>query len=671
MRTKNIAMILTLALTAGLCQTAAPSQAATPKLSTKKLTMKVGKTAALKVKKTSKTAKWSIVSGKKNIRLTAKKKTSVKVKAVKAGMAKISCKIGKKKLVCKVTVYGPIPPCVIPTQSPTVTASDAPTQQPTQSPAVTASVTPTATVAPTSTPTQTPIVTPNYEIKTINTPGPVADYDCLQVEPAEYKSYFNGDEGVIGAPWCKEIKFFGTDIWRNEIEQIIISDSNKVPKEALGQFDLSEKQNGSVMAWYTDKDNDGKYEMTIGQNGGVVANVNSSYLFSSIKNEEENEPFLVGIENLDTSHVESMRSMFYFSKDGTKEFDLGDQFDTSNVKDISNMFIEMGEGTLKKIRLGAKFDVSKVEKQSGAFEYAGKPYELYCYVKDDATRQWFIEHAEDMCWYIGFYTSWDYKPGYNDYIVNEQSMGLAGMPIRTHEPTDNRIMAEPAKYTELPSKDENGYPISYVTDAKRYYFFGTEIKRDDIEELTIETSCKVPEEVLGQFDLSEKQNGSVMAWYTDKDKDGLYEMTIGQEGGVVANPNCCYLFCDLSQINGMGNLYTSGVTDMSYMFLDYGANGKNNALDLEDNFDTSNVKRMDGMFAHLGAYSEYYSLRLGKAFTFKGLEKVPLLIYYNTPMDLRGTVYVSSNEVRDYITKTIEGQSLVMYYEVVQEVRMF
>ena len=108
MRTKNIAMILTMALTAGLCQTAAPSQAATPKLSTKTLTMKVGKTAALKVKKTSKKAKWSIVSGKKNIRLTAKKKTSVKVKAVKAGKAKISCKIGKKKLVCKVSVKSDI-----------------------------------------------------------------------------------------------------------------------------------------------------------------------------------------------------------------------------------------------------------------------------------------------------------------------------------------------------------------------------------------------------------------------------------------------------------------------------------------------------------------------------------------------------------------------------------
>ena len=664
MRTKNIAMILTLALTAGLCQTAAPSQAATPKLSTKNLTMKVGKTAALKVKKTSKKAKWSIASGKKNIRLTAKKKTSVKVKAVKVGKAKISCKIGKKKLVCKVTVYGPIPPCVIPTQSPTVTASAAPTQQPTQSPAVTASATPTATVEPTSTPTQTPTLTPDYEMKTINTPGPVADYDCLKVEEGDYKSYFVPD--APGSITCLKIKFFGTDIWRTDIEQIIISDSNKVPKEVLGQFDLSEKQNGSVMAWYTDKDNDGKYEMTIGQNGGVVANVNSSYLFSTIQNEEENEPFLVGIENLDTSHVEDMNSMFYYSEDGTKEFDLGDEFDTSQVKNITDMFWAMGRNNLKKLRLGAKFDISKVEKQSCAFYYTGEPSELYCYVKDDTTRQWFLDHAEEMQWHMGFYTSWDYKPEYDEYIVNEQSMGLAGVPIRTHEPTDNRIMAEPAKYTELPSKDENGYPISYVTDAKRYYFFGTEIKRDDIEELTIETSCKVPEEALGQFDLSEKQNGSVMAWYTDKDKDGLYEMTIGQEGGVVANPNSCYLFCDLSDINGMGNLYTSGVTDMSYMFLDY--NTENGTmLNLGNNFDTSNVKRMDGMFAYFGAESGRLDVRLGKAFTFKSLEKVPLLMYYKTPVEYEGSVFVSFEEVADYIRNSKKGSTLAMYHTAVIE----
>ena len=386
MRTKNIAMILTLALTAGLCQTAAPSQAATPKLSTKNLTMKVGKTAALKVKKTSKKAKWSIVSGKKNIRLTAKKKTSVKVKAVKAGKAKISCKIGKKKLVCKVTVYGPIPPCVVPTQ------------QPTQSPTVMASATPTATVKPTSTPTQTP-------------------------------------------------------------------------------------------------------------------------------------------------------------------------------------------------------EVTKV-------------------------------------------------------------------PVRTHEPTENRIMAEPAKYTELPSEDEKGNPISYADGGKIYYFFGTEISRGKIETLSIETSCKVPEGVLGSMDLSEKQNGSVMAWYTDTDNNGRYEMTIGQDGGVVANPNSSYLFCDLDLVTGLDNLYTTGVTDMSNMFRNYSLKGQD-LLDLGDNFDTSSVKKMNGMFANFGITAKKSNLRLGKAFSFESIEEVPVLVSYGVMVTSYGTVYVSSDKVKDYIINALNGPSLVMYHDVV------
>ena len=367
MKTKNIAMILTMALTAGLCQTAAPSQAATPKLSTKNLTMKVGKTAVLKVKKTSKKAKWSIVSGKKNIRFTAKKKTSVKVKAVKAGKAKISCKIGKKKLICKVTVYGPIPPCVIPTQSPTVTAS----------------ATPTATVAPTSTPTQTP-------------------------------------------------------------------------------------------------------------------------------------------------------------------------------------------------------EVTKV-------------------------------------------------------------------PVRTHEPTENRIMAEPAKYTELPSEDENGLPISRYYTNKRYYFFGTDVLRKDIEELTFSSSDKVPEEAVQSFDLSEKQNKSVMAWYTDKDKNGLYEMTIGQDKGVVANSNSAYLCCDVGRVNGIENLYTTGVKDMSYMFFQYRADApfEKAELDLGDNFDTSAVENMDGMFWYTSHMFSAITLRLGKAFQFDNVKSSVLAFQLGESSNNK--ILVSKQEQKNFI----------------------
>ena len=58
MKTKTIATILSLALTAGLCQTAALTQAAAPKLSTKKLTIK----AVLVYLPYAKTAFWCLVS---------------------------------------------------------------------------------------------------------------------------------------------------------------------------------------------------------------------------------------------------------------------------------------------------------------------------------------------------------------------------------------------------------------------------------------------------------------------------------------------------------------------------------------------------------------------------------------------------------------------------------
>ena len=61
-----------------------------------------------------------------------------------------------------------------------------------------------------------------------------------------------------------------------------------------------------------------------------------------------------------------------------------------------------------------------------------------------------------------------------------------------------------------------------------------------------------------------------MAWYTDKDKNGLYEMTIGQDKGVVANSNSAYLCCDVGRVDGIENLYTTGVKDMSYMFSSIG-----------------------------------------------------------------------------------------------------
>ena len=162
-----------------------------------------------------------------------------------------------------------------------------------------------------------------------------------------------------------------------------------------------------------------KYEVCIGQDGGVVANANSAYLFSDIVNIEDNEKFIDGIENLDTSHVTNMQYMFYFSHDNTTVFDLGDNFDTSKVKDISYMFYEMAYPRLEKIRWGKKFDPTAIEKQTGAFQYIEKGDNTYCYVKDQKTKEWFTEYAEEMSWHIGYYGDWTYRPENDNYVVVE------------------------------------------------------------------------------------------------------------------------------------------------------------------------------------------------------------------------------------------------------------
>lgn len=102
---KIISFLLMIALTFSMA-TSSVSEAKkkAPKLNRKKVTLKVGKTAKLKVKNTKKKVKWSIKSGKKKIKLIKKKKTSVVISAKKQGKATVVAKVGKKTLKCKVTV---------------------------------------------------------------------------------------------------------------------------------------------------------------------------------------------------------------------------------------------------------------------------------------------------------------------------------------------------------------------------------------------------------------------------------------------------------------------------------------------------------------------------------------------------------------------------------------
>lgn len=122
MRKKNLvtAVLVASMLVGSFGVTSTPVEAKSKiKLSTTRVFLSGGASKTIKIKGTKKKVKWSVVSGKKNIKLKNKKKTSVKVVGVKRGTAKVQAKLGKKKYICRVTVIKSTPAKTI-----TITTAD-------------------------------------------------------------------------------------------------------------------------------------------------------------------------------------------------------------------------------------------------------------------------------------------------------------------------------------------------------------------------------------------------------------------------------------------------------------------------------------------------------------------------------------------------------------------
>ena len=145
--------------------------------------------------------------------------------------------------------------------------------------------------------------------------------------------------------------FLNTEVLRNQIESITIEKTNVVPNDAKYSKDISSKQDGSVMLWYTDKDNNSLYEISIGsENGSVEANTNGSGMFAYLDNVST-----LDLSGLDTSNMTSMSKMFYKSTSLTNIDTSG--FDTSKVVNMDNMF----QGCTNLINLDlSNFNTSKV-----------------------------------------------------------------------------------------------------------------------------------------------------------------------------------------------------------------------------------------------------------------------------------------------------------------------
>lgn len=183
----------------------------------------------------------------------------------------------------------------------------------------------------------------------------------------------------------------------------------------LYEWDVSEEQNEGVIAYITDTDNDGFYELHIKTqkegskmisaskerknsflnldstygtrekiesvkfDNDVVAPNNCDYLFMNIQNgySDTNLDQIVdnkcfyNLERLDVSNVTSMKGMFKNAGKQMTTFKIPENWDTSKVTDMSEMFSGIGYNAMTTFTLGNSFDSSHVTDMSNMFKNTG------------------------------------------------------------------------------------------------------------------------------------------------------------------------------------------------------------------------------------------------------------------------------------------------------------
>ena len=123
---------------------------------------------------------------------------------------------------------------------------------------------------------------------------------------------------------------FHAEEYRTNIITATFLDNKDVPSNAVASWDVSANKNGSVMAWVVADESDSKkYHLYIGGESGVIANQDSSYLFYNFTTLTE----ITFGDNFDTSTVTSMSDMFYCCSSLTT-LDVS-KWDTSKVTTMS------------------------------------------------------------------------------------------------------------------------------------------------------------------------------------------------------------------------------------------------------------------------------------------------------------------------------------------------
>ena len=346
------------------------------------------------------------------------------------------------------------------------------------------------------------------------------------------KEYFDEDDQLI---------YYGTvlgsEIPREAVRTVRFVDSlADAPEDSWnvsggGMFD--------VRAWVVE--HDGMYDLTIGAEGGVKSGVRADGLFKGYVNVESID--FGGA--FDTSGCQFMFAFF----DGCQSLrELNFDLDTSSVENMTFMFRNCE--SLEELDLTGA-DASGATDMGGMFENTPNLRVIFA------------------------------GEGLRGRDQNEsmfEGSGVDGFTFGDEEP-GNCLRENPG--------------LEYFKDDKLSYggtVLGSAISRESVRSVRfVDSLADAPED---SWDVSADGRGGVRAWAVES--DGMYDLTIGAEGGVRAGESADGLFkgyVNMESIDFGGAFDTSGCQSM-FAFLD----GCRSLRELHFDLDTSSVVNMALMF---------------------------------------------------------------------------
>ena len=269
------------------------------------------------------------------------------------------------------------------------------------------------------------------------------------------------------------------------------------------------------------------------------------------------------VSNFDTSNVENMSEMFcmfIYEDDGTWSFAAVtsikglDKLNTSKVTNMYRMF--MGCSNLSNIDV-SHFDMSCVENISGMFRA--------CYaIRALSIEKWNVSNCKDMSYVF-------------DSCVGLATINIDNWDVSSCENMQNMFFNTPATSYNLSKWD-----ISNVKNMRQMFMAAVNCKS-----ITFNANAKLEniEDMTSTFENCK----------------ALTTLTLPNLENTAHLKNTCKTFYDcISLVNlDVGNLETSSISDMSYMFADCSSLTSLNV----SKWDTSNVTNMRCLFYNCGNLS--------------------------------------------------------------------